>query len=171
MFYDKITIYPPAITIFHAPSDISGIGGMHQECICAMKSWQKGPGYYDMIFINTNPSVEGMWRLDVAHVQLFFSFTHDGIKYHCALVHWFSWVGNSPDDHTGMWVIEPDMLGDGETFTLIIHLNTIIQASHLIPVFGFQCVSKTLSFTDTLDKFTSFYINKYVNHHAFEIAF
>ena len=70
-----------------------------------------------------------------------------------------------------MWVVEPDVLGNGEAFTLIIHLNMIIRASHLIPVFGPQHVSKTLSFTDTLDAFFSFYVNKYVNHHAFEIAF
>jgi hypothetical protein len=80
-------------------------------------------------------------------------------------------VGNLPDDYTGMWVVELDVLGNGEAFTLIIHLNMIIRASHLIPVFGPQCVSKTLSFTDTLDAFFSFYVNKYVDHHAFETAF
>jgi hypothetical protein len=39
---------------------------------------------------------------------------------------------------------------------VIIHLNTIVQAS----VFGEEHVSKTLSFMNTLDTFTRFYISK-----------
>jgi hypothetical protein len=80
-------------------------------------------------------------------------------------------VGNLPDNNTGMWVVEPDVLGNGKAFTLIIHLDTIVQASHLILVFGPQHVSNTLSFTDMLDVFSSFYVNKYIDYHAFEIAF
>lgn len=32
----------------------------------------------------------------------FFSFSDDGVEYPYALVHWFSRVGDSPDEHTGM---------------------------------------------------------------------
>jgi hypothetical protein len=70
-----------------------------------------------------------------------------------------------------MWVVKPDVLCHGEALTSIIHLDMIVQASHLILVFGPQHVSKTLSFTDTLDAFSSFYVNKYVDHHAFKFAF
>jgi hypothetical protein len=56
------------------------------------------------------------------------------------------------------------MSDDGETIVSIIHLDTIVQASHLLSVFGKECVSKTLLFTDTLDTFTRFYINKYADH-------
>lgn len=144
---------------------------MRRERMRAVKSWRKGPGRYDTIFVNTDPSVEGMKGLDIARVRLFFSFSHDGVEYPCALVHWFSRVGDLPDDHTGMWIVKPDMLDDDEYLTAIIHLDTVVRASHLIPVFGSQRVSRTLSFTDTLDTYTSFYVNKYVDHHAFEIAF
>ena len=89
-FFGMITIYPSAVATFHAPSDLSGIGGMRRERIRAVKSWRKGPGRYDTIFVNTDPSVEGMKGLNVARVKLFFSFSHDGIDYPCALVHWFS---------------------------------------------------------------------------------
>ncbi|KAF8224104.1 hypothetical protein L208DRAFT_1513386 [Tricholoma matsutake] len=71
-FYGKITIYPSAVATFHAPSDILGIGSMHRERMHAVKSWRKGPGHYDTIFINTDPSVEGMKGLDIACVRLFF---------------------------------------------------------------------------------------------------
>src|ERR1700678_1822709 len=91
-------------------------------------------------------------------------FSHNGIEYPCALVHWFLRVGDLPDIHTGMW--------DGDkNLILIIHLNTIVQPCHLIPVFSCQRVSRALSFTDMLNKFTHFYVNKYVDHHAFEVAF
>jgi hypothetical protein len=170
-FYGKITVYPSAVATFHAPSDISGIGGMRRERIRAVKSWRKGPGRYDTIFVNTDPSMEGMKGLEISRVRLFFSFSHDNVEYPCALVHWFSRVGDIPDDHTGMWVVEPDITDDGEPITSIIHLDTIVRASHLLPVFGQGCVSKTLTFTNTLDTFARFYVNKYIDHHAFEIAF
>jgi hypothetical protein len=117
--------------------------------------------------------VEGMKGLDVARVQLFFSFSHDGIEYPCALVRWFSHVDDLPDVDTGMWVVKPDVSDDGENIISesIVHLDTVVRACHLIPVFGPQRISRALSFTDTLNTFTYFYVNKYVDHHAFEIAF
>ncbi|KAF8814307.1 hypothetical protein BYT27DRAFT_7025095, partial [Phlegmacium glaucopus] len=51
MFYGRITIYPSAVATFHAPSAISGIGGMRRERIRAVKSWRKGPGRHDTIFV------------------------------------------------------------------------------------------------------------------------
>ena len=166
-FYGKIAVYSSAVATFHAPSDISGIGGMRRERIRAVKSWRKGPGRYDTIFVNTNSTLEGMRGLEIARVRLLFSFAHDGVEYPCALIRWFSRVSDSPDDHTGMWVVEPDTLDDGEPFMSVIHLDAIVRASHLLPVFGRERVSRTLQFTDTLDTFTRFYVNKYIDHHAF----
>jgi len=79
-------------------------------------------------------------------------------------------VDDSPSNNTGMWVVEPEVLDNGETLTSIIHLDTIVRASHLLLVFGSEHVSKTLSFTDTLNTFNKFNVNKYIDHHAFEIA-
>ena len=170
-FYGKITVYPSAVATFHAPSDISGIGGMRRERIRAVKSWRKGPSRYDTIFVNTDSSIEGMRGLEIACVRLFFSFSHDSVKYPCALVRWFSRVSDLPDEHTGMWIVEPDTLDGGEPYMSIIHLDAIVRASHLLPVFGQGHVSRILQFTQTLDTFTRFYVNKYIDHHAFEIAF
>jgi hypothetical protein len=114
---------------------------MRYERIRAVKSWRKGPKCFDTIFINTDASAEGMRGLDVAHVRLFFSFSHNGIEYPCALVHWFSRPGNSPDDNTSMWEVEPDILDDGTKFVSIIHLDTIVRAAHLLPVYGQEFVS------------------------------
>jgi hypothetical protein len=69
---------------------------MHCEHIHAVKLWRKGPGHYNTIFTNTDPSAEGMHSLDVAHVQLFFSFSHSSTQYPCTLI---LYIGSC------MWVI------------------------------------------------------------------
>ena len=172
MFYGKIAVYPSVVAVFYSPSDISGVGGMRKERIRVVKSWRNGPGRYDTVLINTNPTAEGMLGLDVARVKLFFSISHGKDQYPCALVHWFRRAGDSPDANTGMWVVDKmdPVNDDGESFA-IVHLDTIVRAAHLIPVFGRERVSPTLSFSDTLDSFTKFYVNKFADHHAFETAF
>jgi hypothetical protein len=146
---------------------------MYNECIRAVKSWRNGAARHDCVLTETGPDTPGMAGLDIARVCLFFSCTFNGVKYPCALVDWFSRVGNSADPRTGMWVIEPDYTAEGAPLTAVIHLDTIIQAAHLLPVFKNepQLVSRDICFSDTLDKFQTFYVNKYIDHHAFEIAF
>jgi hypothetical protein len=159
------------VATFYSPSDISGVGGMRKERIRAVKSWRKGPARYDCIFVETDPDAPGMDGLEIARVHLFFSFTFQGVKYPCALVHWFSHVGQSADPGMGMWTVEPDVMDDGAPLAAVIHLDTIIRAAHLLPVFKKEFVPRDLSFSDTLDKFQLFYVNKFIDHHAFEIAF
>ena len=77
-------------------------------------------------------------------------------------------MGDSSNDQTGMWVVEPD---DDESPPSIIHLDSVVYAAHLLPVFGQEHISMTLSFTDTLDTFTRFYVNKFIDHHTFKIVF
>ena len=173
-FCGEITVYTSAIATFYAPSDISGVGGMRRERIHAVETWWKGPGRYDTVFVSTDPSKEGMLGLEVARVRLFFFFNHNRVDYPCALVDWYTRVGDSPNEKTGMWIVEPtaDTLDDfSESRTTILHLDTIVRAAHLIPVFGHRFVSRTLSVTDTLNEFTRFYVNKYADHHSFETAF
>jgi hypothetical protein len=167
----KISIYSSAVATFYAPSDISGIGGMRCERIHAIKSWRNGPGRYDCVFVNTDPSVDGMLGLDIARVQLIFSFKCEDTTFPCALVHWFSRVGNAPDEDTGMWIVKRDFNGDGTRAASVIHLDTIFRAAHLMPIYGDNPIPSHLSFTQSLDAFNSYYVNKYIDHHAFEIAF
>jgi hypothetical protein len=170
-FYEVIRVYTSAVATFYAPSDISGIGGMRYERIHAVDRWRNGPGRYDCVFVSTDSAAEGMRGFDIARVKLLFSFKHKGTTYPCALVHWYSRVGDSPDKDTGMWVVEPDYGEDGAHFAAVIHLDAIFRAAHLIPVYGDEFVPTHLSFTQTLDAFRAFYVNKYIDHHAFEIAF
>jgi hypothetical protein len=169
----RLSVYASAVAIFHAPSDLSGIGGMRHERIRAVSSWRRGPAQYDCVFIKTKlfPVPEGMRGLDIGRIRLFFSFNHGGVEYPCALIHRYSRVGNTPDVETGMWIVEPDVDAAGLPTMAVIHLNTIIRAAHLLGVCGAAFLPKELSFNDSLDAFHNYYVNKFIDHHAFEIAF
>jgi hypothetical protein len=168
---DLITLYPSAMATYFAPSDLSGIGGMHSERICATPNWRNEGPRYDTVFVNTNPNEDGMCGLDIAHVKQSFSFRSQGRLYPCAMVQWYSCCGDEPDEDTGMWIVEPDVCKDGTPITDIIHLDTIVRSSHLIAVYGNRPLPKGIPLCYTLDLFHSYYINKYIDHHAFEIAF
>jgi len=171
-FNGKISIFYSANATFRAPSDISGVNGMRREYIRATPSWRKEGPRYDCIFLNTNSEMEGMSGLEVARVLAFFSFFFDDKEYQCALIHWFSRVGLEPDQDTGMWMVEPEFNADENPHLAIVHVDSIYRAAHLIPAYKTnQYISRSLTLHDTLDTFKQFYINKFVDHHAFEIAF
>ena len=180
-FYETITIHTAAVAIFHAPSDLSGIGGMRRERIHAVSRWRRGPGRYDTLFINVpaedvddNPedlSSRGILGLEVARAHLFFSFTLNGVKYPCALVHWFSRTTDTPSNITGMHTVEPDYLPNGKPATAVVHLDTVFRAAHLLPVFSnHPALTKRQRHEQTLDLFSEFYVNRYIDHHAFEVV-
>ena len=95
------------------------------------------------------------------------------VKYSCALVHWYSLIGDSPDECTGMWVVEPNIniLDDGAPRTAVIHSDSIVQLAHLLPIYGEEQAPRRMKYTDSLDSFSEFYINKFAYHHSFEMAF
>ena len=62
MIDGRIEMFNSAIATFCAPSDISGITEMRCEHIWAMPSWRNGPARCDMVLINSNPDVEGVYR-------------------------------------------------------------------------------------------------------------
>jgi hypothetical protein len=114
-------VYHSAIATFFAPSDLSGVSGMRNERIRALPSWRNGPSRYDMVLVSTNSQLDGMLGLDVGRVHLFFSFTHEYIKYPCALISWYDLVSDSPDEDTGMWIVRP-VPGS----FAVIHVDTIL---------------------------------------------
>lgn len=168
---ERFSVFPSARATFYAPSDICGTGGMSYERIRAVPSWRKGPARYDCVFVETDADAEGMAGLDIGRVRLFYSFSFEGILYPCALVEWFSRVGDGPDEDTGMWIVEPDKDSDGVRNISVIHLDTILRAAHLLGLYGNQPVPVGVSFTQTLDIFRAYYVNKYIDHHSYEIAF
>lgn len=170
----KVYVHTSIRAVFYAPSDLSGLGGLRHERIRSTQSWYGGAPRRDCIFIGNadNPNSPGMRGLLVARALLFFSFVHDDNKYPCALVHWFSLVEDEPCNETTMWIVEPDYRRRQPCLE-VIHLDTVLRGAHLIGVSGTNFLPNDPDFTfdKSLDAFASFYVNKYVDHHAFEIAF
>ncbi|KAG1855607.1 hypothetical protein F4604DRAFT_1883237 [Suillus subluteus] len=166
----KLTLFNSAAASFHAPSDLSGTGGMRREHIRATPSWRTGEPRHDCIFINMGVDFNSpMNGLAVARVLCFFSFNYRTSYYPCAIVHWYSYVHEERDPDTGMYVVMPTTTGDDVPDVSIIHIDCIFRAAHLIPVYGPDFIPK-ISPHDSYDMFNSYYVNRYADHHAFEIA-
>jgi hypothetical protein len=170
-FTGRIRVHNSAIATFHAPCDLSGIGGMRREYIRATSLWYKASSRYDCAFLNHDPDLSGVCGMDIVRILLFFSFNFNSKTYSCALVHWFSVLGDEPDEDTGMWVVEPEVDADGSPVISVIHVDCIIRAAHLLGIFGTNTfIPKALQFSQSLDSFKKFYVNKFIDHNAFQIA-
>ena len=113
-----------------------------------------------------------MRGLDVARVHLFFSFEVGDDLFSCALVHEHRKSSNDPDPDNGMWIVEPEY--DSRTYRVmsVVHVDSIVRAAHLLPVFrGDAAVPREVNFSNTLDIYEAFYVNKYIDYHAFETLF
>jgi hypothetical protein len=108
-----------------------------------------------------------MEGLAVVWVQLFFSFIFKDIFYPLALIKWFMKKGHNPV--TGFWLVHPDTMC-GVRDRTVIHLDSFLQAAHLIPAYGNREMPLDFHYTYSLDTFEVFYVNKYIDHHANEIA-
>ncbi|KAF7318554.1 hypothetical protein HMN09_00365700 [Mycena chlorophos] len=167
--------YNSARSVFYAPSDICGIGGMRREYIRATKSWFGGPPRYDCALVVHDRDEPGMQGLHAARVRLFFSFKFQEKTYPCALVHWFSLQDDHPDTETGMWIVTPDWTRGhhGQQPALaVVHLDAMLRAAHLTPVFGDDFVPEVgFDASDSLDAFQAFYVSKYADYHAHQTVF
>ena len=144
---------------------------MHQEVIRSTPCWRKQDRRRDCVFVECDAEAPGMRGLDVVRILAFLSFVVDGVEYPSAVVQWFTCIGNEPDDLTGMWMVQPEVLQDGTDMVSIIHTDCILRSAHLIPIFGRDLIPTDLHFSDSLDKFAAFYVNRFIDHHAFEILF
>jgi hypothetical protein len=169
----QISVFASAVATFYAPSDLSGKHGMLSERIRCCKKWRGEFPRKDCIFAEKDPDLPGFRGLYVARVHLFFSFKYRDIVYPCALIHWFSTIGNGPCSDTGMWMVEPEFgMRDQRVFG-VIHIDSIVRSAHLIPVYGDHYIPgpKEVNPSNVLDIFQSYYVNKFADHHSFEIAF
>ncbi|KAJ6628177.1 hypothetical protein B0H10DRAFT_2160911 [Mycena sp. CBHHK59/15] len=165
-----ISVYHSAVATFYTPSDPSGIRSMRREHIRSTPTWRKHGPCQDCAFVVVDQKAQGFQAMSVVRIHLFFAFTHNGVDYPCVLVDWFKKVGRSPDPETGMWIVEPEMSGQSQ-LTTVVHLDTLLRGAHLIPVYGSAHIPVGFRYIHSLDVFKSFHVNKYIDHHANEIAF
>lgn len=166
----KISVFNSACSRFYAPSDISGIGGMRIEHICACPMWRNEAPRYDCVFVNIGSEDVGIRGLEVARIRAFFSFIYGGKTYPCVVVRWFNIIGDSPDEDTGMWMVRPACGTNNAPLYNIIHVDSIYRAAHLIPIYGRHFLRHDINLHNSYDSFRTFYVNKYTDHHAFELA-
>ncbi|KAJ7862883.1 hypothetical protein B0H14DRAFT_3084624 [Mycena olivaceomarginata] len=141
---ERVFIFNSARTVFYAPSDCSGVGGMRHEHIRATRSWYRGPPRYDCVFLEHDPDAAGFRGLHAARFR--------GVEYPCALIHWFSARGDEPCLDTGLWRVTPDFQRDRAPSLAVVHLDSILRGAHLIGIAGKDFIP-------------------YADHHAHEIAF
>jgi len=172
VFHGKVRVFHSASATFCAPSDQSGVGGMHHEIIRATPSWQGGHPCYDCILVaKGGTDTEGFCSLMVGRVRLFFSCVHEGHRYSCALIDWFVPIAEEPDELTGMWIVAPEVDNDGRRVQSLISLDLVVRGAHLIGVYGSDLLPIDLHFLESLDAFKAYYVNKYIDHHANTLVF
>ncbi|KAH7904233.1 hypothetical protein BJ138DRAFT_1019410, partial [Hygrophoropsis aurantiaca] len=163
----RLSVYYSASATFYAPSELAGPGGMHRELIRSNPAWLKSYPRFDTVLVQIGDVDMPMGGMVIGRVLSFLSFVHDDVYYPCALVHWFVPSGDAPDPLTGMWVVEPELVGNEPSIGLI-HADCIVRACHLIPRYGRQRLPLDFNFTYSLDTFKSFYLNKYADYHTHE---
>jgi hypothetical protein len=149
---------------------------MYREIIRSTPWWSRGDiggPRRDCVFVDGGETeAPGMQGLLIARVYLFFKFSFANADYPCALVHWYTTVGTEPDSSTGLWVVEPEYAHGHYRNMGVIHLDSIVRGAHLLPRFpSTTLLPREINYTQTLDVYRSFYVNKHIDHHAFEIVF
>ncbi|KDQ57972.1 hypothetical protein JAAARDRAFT_129255, partial [Jaapia argillacea MUCL 33604] len=134
-------VFHSAHTTFHAPTELSGPGGMYGEIIRSNPSWQNKYERYDTVLIKKDANGDGMQSMLVSHVMAFLSFTHNDICYPCALVEWFLLEGDAPNKVASMWVVKLEIEGGKRTIGLV-HVDCIVRAIHLLILIG--CIYRVL---------------------------
>lgn len=166
-FQGRLSLYHSAKAVFYAPTELSGISGMHHEIIRSNPTWRGEYGRRDTVLINLDPSEPGFRGMIVGRVQAFLAFTHESLRYPCALVEWFLRQDDEPDEITGMWVVEPETV-DGNRVVGLVHIDSIVRAVHLMPVFRTTQMPRDFHFSHSLDAFTCYYVNHYADYHSHE---
>jgi len=169
---EDISVFHSARAIFCAPSNPSGIGGLYRETIRCTPKWKTSgitAPRQDCVLLETGSDIAGVRGLDIARVHLFFSFAFGEEVFECALIHEFCKSFTDPDPDNSMWIFEPDYNDGRYRIMSVVHVDSIIRAAHLLPVFKDETpITREVNFTNTLDVFKAFYLNKYIDYHAFE---
>ncbi|EIW85634.1 hypothetical protein CONPUDRAFT_118570 [Coniophora puteana RWD-64-598 SS2] len=167
---DRLRVYDSAVSVFRAPSDLSGSGGLKRERIRSVPLWRNEARRRDCAFVVTRPDVSGIFSMEVARVLAFFSFRYMDHAYPCVVVHWYKWFGEDRDELTGMYMVQPSMNPSGSNHVEVVHIDSLVRAAHLLPCFEAKFVSRDETCHTSLDDYKLFYVNRFVDHHAFELA-
>src|SRR6266852_4486511 len=140
----KVSVVMSATSVYFAPSDCSGITGFKRELMRATPRWRGADPRFDMILVRMELE-PGPHGLSVARFHVLFSFVIDSTRHEVALVKWFSYIGDSPDEDTGMWVVKRNNNDDGSPSMGFICINKILRSCHLLPLYGKEMISSEIT--------------------------
>lgn len=167
----RIRVFYSAVAHYYSPSDPCGGGGMIHARIRSNPNWMGRYPRYDTVLVAAEDGKPGMSGMTVARVKLFCEVVYKGEKYPCALVEWFARSTAEPDDNTGYWVVEPELnLETLERNVDVVHLDCIARPIHVLPVFGSEPLPEDFHFSNLLDAFAAFYVNKFANHGLYDFV-
>ena len=79
-------------------------------------------------------------------------------------------MGSEPDKDTGFWMVKLDMNDNGDPHLIVIHVDSIHWAVHLLPKHQDNMpIECTITMHSSLDTYKLFYINRFVDHVSFEV--
>lgn len=67
-----------------------------------------------------------------------------------------------------MWVLKPEVSGGKPTLE-VIHIDSIVRGAHLLPEYGLGFLPEDFCYTDTLDAFKLYFVNRFIDYHAHEL--
>lgn len=109
----------------------------------------------------------GMEGMVIGRVLLFISFEFQDAGYACALsTGWYRWVsGQTRIQGCGL-----SALSMTDLFVVALQSSplAIPRGAHLLPVYGSALLPENFHFSQSLNAFHSYYVNKFVDHHAHE---
>lgn len=169
-FSGQFTVFDSAVTTYYLPSDTLGQVGFYRERIRATPARQGSTAAprRDCVLVAMDSATSGFPSMQVACARLFLSIYHLNKHIPCALVDLFVTEGNHPDPVTGLWVVKPQYSANNRPSSSIVHLDSVLRGIHLLPVHKRRTVPGTKSYSRTLDSYRKFYVNKYIDYHAFE---
>ncbi|KAG2028891.1 hypothetical protein BDR03DRAFT_832962, partial [Suillus americanus] len=130
---------------------------MRCKHIRAMPSWRGGPARNDCAFVSMNDEVScGLDGLAIARVLRFLGFNYRTKYLQCTVIRWFSYITDSRDPDTGMYLVAPSTNDDGTPDVSIIHIDCIFRAAHLIPLYGSNFLPRTITLHDSYNVFRAF---------------
>ena len=166
LFEGEIKVHHSAMAIYYAPSDLCEAGGLCRELIQSTPSFH-GHGRRDTVFVVLDESKKGMEGMEIGRVLLFFSFQYRRQNFLCTLINWFV-HDDEPDHDTRMWTVQMEHDRHGQPTIAVINVDSIARGAHLLPVYGSSRVPDDFSHHNALDRFNSFFVNHYIDHHAHE---
>ena len=68
-----------------------------------------------------------------------------------------------------MYIVQPALI-PGQQSASVISADSIICAAHLLPIFDDSHLDISLNYTRSLDVFKAFYVNHFIDPHAYELV-